>query len=457
MPTKPIRILATGDWIDSGFGTVMRNVFGRLARSKAFEVHLVGWNYRGKIDLAREAIEAGIHLYPTLPLENGIEGREDMTGAITCTRLVQQLRPDIFFFLGDPWQCEPFTRDPFQNVTKVFYVAVDTDVMEANNLKNVLKADVVVTMSEFGRSVMKRQAKFSNPSMIYHGVDPSVFRVMDDTVRDRMRAGQKWKVPEGVDPWVVLVVGTNQTRKAHPRSVAAFKAATCATFNDQEAEIAVDADEEMEAEFADKRDGDKYRFKPAHEWCEKVQKMRCEKCPFYKPDPVTTGWVLHFHCPNYSLLGWNLSELAQRFDLVDRIGCSSFAQDITPQKVAMLMNASDVHLLLTHREGFGLPIVETMACGKPNIVTGYSSCVELIEKGGGHAVKITDFNTNNFHSAVDAMADIADAARALRRAFTDKFWYARQRQKGLDFTAGIDWDKITMQWVELFRESLTRV
>lgn len=51
---------------------------------------------------------------------------------------------------------------------------------------------------------------------------------------------------------------------------------------------------------------------------------------------------------------------------------------LTLDQLVALYNASDIVLNTTRGEGFGLGIIEGMACGKPVIATGYSSMPELI-------------------------------------------------------------------------------
>lgn len=449
--TEKIKVLATGDWADTGFGTVMRNIFPRLAKTGRYEIHLVGWHFRGQPRLAKEARDAGIELYPTVgPEEGGGNGvLADMTGAVTCRNLAEEIKPDIFFGLGDPWQLAQFVTpvgktDPLAlnaNIAKVFYVPVDTDILAVGDLKSLMKADALVVYSKFGAKVIQRQAQHAIVEFIPHGVDTKTFKPMDPEDREEFRSLQAW--PE--NPWVVMVVGQNQVRKAHPRSMAAFKAATCLNFNARDPESVAEVEDEK---------GVKHTFSPPSKWCEEVQLMRCDLCPHYRPDPATESWVLHYHCAQDGIVGWNLPDLAHRFNLYDRVkstkGISS-TRGVAVEDLVRIMGSADTHLLLTHREGFGLPILEMMAVGVPNVATDYSSVPELLEEGGGVAVKVRDYNVSNFHNAIDAMADIADAARGLRRLFEDEGFRREQIRKGLEFSARLDWDNLTPQWDALFQ------
>lgn len=435
MPRK-IKILASGDWTDSGFGTVMRSIFPRLARTGLFDIVLVGWGYDGRLELAKEALEAGIEVIPTTSANQGTgKWMADICGHHTARKWFPQYKPDILFCLGDIWQLEPYARDEtFNPARKVFYVPVDTDTITQSDLATFRKPDALVVYSQFAKDVLERQIPFQNVQYIPHGIDTRVFREYAENAVNEFRLEQGY----ALDDWIVLVVGMNQVRKAHPRSMTAFKAATCKVFNSPNSVV-------------NTRSGDTYE--PGSKWCENERLMRCDGCPNYERDPATDKWVMHFHCPMSTGFGWHLPEISYRLGLKGRVRATmglAQGQGVPAGRLALLMNAANVHLLLTHREGYGLPITETMACGVPNVVTDYSGCSELVRQAG-YPVKVRDFNTSNFHNAVDAMADIADAARGLRRLHDDPGFYEDHRRRGIEFAKSQDWDITMPQWVDLFR------
>lgn len=56
---------------------------------------------------------------------------------------------------------------------------------------------------------------------------------------------------------------------------------------------------------------------------------------------------------------------------------------IPTDTMARMYNCLDVFLLPTKGEGFGIPIIESMACGTPVITTNCTAQTELMENGGG--------------------------------------------------------------------------
>lgn len=55
---------------------------------------------------------------------------------------------------------------------------------------------------------------------------------------------------------------------------------------------------------------------------------------------------------------------------------------LDPAIVAVLMGALDVHLLCSRGEGFGVPVIETAACGVPSIVSNFTAQPELVGDHG---------------------------------------------------------------------------
>ena len=93
--------------------------------------------------------------------------------------------------------------------------------------------------------------------------------------------------------------------------------------------------------------------------------------------------------------GYNLPYLIERFGVKDSCGLSSKLQCSTEELVS-LMNMADVHCLPSASEGFGVTLIETMACGVVNITTKSSTMPEIIDN---HGVLIDPF-------AIDIQPDL---------------------------------------------------
>ncbi len=86
----------------------------------------------------------------------------------------------------------------------------------------------------------------------------------------------------------------------------------------------------------------------------------------------------------------NIRQLLDKYELTDVVKFPSQTEmlvGIPTDWMARMYNALDVFLLPTKGEGFGIPIVEAMACGIPVITTDCTAQTEIMENAGGWLIK----------------------------------------------------------------------
>lgn len=135
------------------------------------------------------------------------------------------------------------------------------------------------------------------------------------------------------------------------------------------------------------------------------------------------------------------AQLRQLIDLISRLGLAGKVMRlgfIDLSDLVGVYNLAQVYLQLSYAEGFGLPLLEAMACGCPVIAGNLSSLPEL----AGDAAILVD-------------PDKADKiALNISEIITDAGKRNKLIRKGLQRVTEFSWDKCARQTVEVYRQIL---
>lgn len=135
-------------------------------------------------------------------------------------------------------------------------------------------------------------------------------------------------------------------------------------------------------------------------------------------------------------LGWDNHELLERITgsrFCDRIHRPGFVTD--DQLIALYQSAS-AFIYVSFMEGFGLPILEAMACECPVITSNISSMPEV---AGENAILVDPGNVN----------EIADAMQTLA---SDKTLSGHLSRTGLDRARQFTWDTCANKMINIYNE-----
>jgi glycosyltransferase involved in cell wall biosynthesis len=301
------------------FGDFIPTGFGRICRSMG--LHL---NNRYEVVGACIQWDGILPLQPSpMPFHvcalNSRDGGRGPAGfADVIANIINAYRPDILISAQDfPYhEALRAARIDWSTLAHIAITPVDGTPIAQHWVDIVPQFDGFMTISEFGVNAFKEHG--IRADLLPPGVDAAEFYRLDDPARASLR--DRLHIPRNA--FVVGVMAMNQGRKDFPSMVRGFAEA--------------------------------YRDIP-----EAYLYLDCEPS-----SPM--GWDI----PNMLLKGNNLDPARVRF-----------RNDAVQAGIMPLnerYNLLDLHMVIAHREGYGLPHGEAMATGIPSVSLDYCSGLELI-------------------------------------------------------------------------------
>ena len=300
---------------------------------------------------------------------------------------VNDFRPDLVVTLAELWMIAWLAQHPVRHQAKwLAYLPVDGGPFYPPWSSTLKETTGVVAMSRFGAEILKSGAGSKPLWTLYHGVDPNVFRPLDHRV-------QLKRHPRFEGKFIVGCVARNQPRKNIPALVEAFAM--------------------LSARYADLH--------------------------------------LYLHCaPSES--GYDLVHLLKRFGLQGKADlpppAHSIVAGLADSQLNELYNLFDVMALPTCAEGFGIPILESMAAGVPVVATDCSACTELV-RGRGELAAVKTRITLGENILEQAIVDVDDLARCIERLYRSPPLRAQYSEAGRAFAESLSWDRLIPQWLDV--------
>jgi glycosyltransferase involved in cell wall biosynthesis len=123
-------------------------------------------------------------------------------------------------------------------------------------------------------------------------------------------------------------------------------------------------------------------------------------------------------------VGWMAQDLLAALDSAGWLdGMVLLAREPTDEALAALYMGAAFTLFLSHDEGWGLPVSESLAFGKPCVA---SSAPSVREAGGDFCFYVDPDNTNAVYELVGRLLDqpchLADMERRIRTAYRPRSW-----------------------------------
>jgi glycosyltransferase involved in cell wall biosynthesis len=124
------------------------------------------------------------------------------------------------------------------------------------------------------------------------------------------------------------------------------------------------------------------------------------------------------------------------------------------QDFAKLLKSGDVFFTTTMGEGFGLPILESAACGIPTIGINFSASGELISDGAGIAIDPASYFSNS-EGVKMALPNEYGFLEALDKVYADKKMLKELSERALEWAKPYTWDSTCKAIISELGESVS--
>jgi glycosyltransferase involved in cell wall biosynthesis len=136
--------------------------------------------------------------------------------------------------------------------------------------------------------------------------------------------------------------------------------------------------------------------------------------------------------------GWDYEPIfaaVERYRLQDQVRFPGF---VSAEALPLWYNAAQAFVYPSLFEGFGIPVLEAMACGTPVITSDATSLPEVVGDAG----------------ICLPPQDVSAWTAALRRAHRDDVWRAEARERGLAWATRFTWQQTAALTAECYRKAL---
>jgi glycosyltransferase involved in cell wall biosynthesis len=135
--------------------------------------------------------------------------------------------------------------------------------------------------------------------------------------------------------------------------------------------------------------------------------------------------------------GWRSEDVHRLIEDGERRGFIRYLGYVPGADLPLLYAGARLFALPSLYEGFGLPVLEAMACGVPAVISNVAS---LPEVAGNAALMIDPQDTDGL-------------AAALRRGLEDDEWRETAASAGLARAAGFSWRRCAQETVDVYRRA----
>lgn len=417
------------------YGIVTKELWTRLKNmNPTWTIMQHGW-FHESMEPGKWAIEPTMKLVG--PDGKARENVQDVYGQLSFPKIVERFKPDVVWTLSDPMQSAYMGKLRTKyNFKLIKHLPVD-GIPQPDHWKEVFTdCDLMVPITKFGSEAVTRFFDGKVLPHIYHGVDTDLFKPMSPDIVKSVR-------PDFGPGAVILgFVGHSQFRKMNFVMYPMLKYIVSGAW------ARCVACEKISIANWDKNN--------------KVMGPIPGKCSHCGHDAIPGTPInahLWIHMFDRRASAWVPEKMANVWGVTDRI---QFSKDMTADHgiktkfMPMVYNCFDVYLAMSGGEGFCLPVVEAMACGKPIVYSDYSGHAE-VAAGSGLPVKAAAFIPDVGEPIDRIIVDLPDSIDKVVRVIENRNGETNRMREHALRTARekFSWDIVAHQWSRIINENFS--
>jgi len=420
---KRILICGEASFLSTGFSAFNREILHRLHATGKYEIAEMGsyaqhgcpqsqalpWKFYGVLPMNQKEKE----IYDSNQI--------NQFGKYKIDAVLADFQPDVVFDCRDPWMQEHHQSSRFRNNFKLFLMpTVDSAPQKKQWVDSLFKkADVITTYSRYGRNILQRDG-VTVKDVTSPGINLDTWKPMDRTeIRDKFAIKSS-----------LLIFGTvmrNQKRKLYPDLFDAYARLRQKWTNPQKIDRIKKKAARREKLTEDERRA--LRIQHSVLFCHTSWPDLGWNLPnLIQQNVIQRHTLFTYKCDacNYVYVSWFCPSDARGITQCRKCGemaahMPGTHTGVDEKDLVELFNLIDIYVHPAICEGWGLPIMESKACGVPGLYQNYSAMEDHVQNGGGLPIKVQRPYLEAETEAIRTLPDIDDMVSKMELlAFDDK-------------------------------------
>lgn len=452
-----LHFLSNSLHVNSGFSKVTLNLVLGL-KKLGHDVSMTGLQTTVKTDY--------YHGIECLPIDVG--GDIDETGQLLLN--IQKIQPDVLIYV------EQMDID-LNFLTKVFGKTICAIPIEGMNIPIGMVSDLkyvvdhgglIVASCKYGQEEMKKVG--IDGYMIYYGYDPDIFKRINNINNKYEYMYCYYRTSVGqvcTDPLMLCKMGCYECKKIN---IDIRDQLNCTNYKEEI--VSILNWDVTEKRWTQRNIGigklyDDISFKGKFIYLlvgqniglrKRIERLlRSYSILISESKQLKDRTHLHLHTLPISIRGINLVSVIHELGIESNVSFSygTFrSSGWSEEGLNVLYNLADVNVSATSGEGFGMPHLESMACGIPNIAPNCSSLTELIGYGEKARGLLADIESSQMiqNGSIRILVSEQDLADKMKRLYTDDKLREKLGKNGTEWAKDYTWKNVVQQWDRLLEE-----